>query len=210
MVSAGLLAVIAWVLAGLIWSIAVPGYNAPAGTPTDAELASPSRPAPSPSAEEPRLSGFARAAAFAPFGSTQTSDSQLIENAPETRLRLKLLGVLTYGPDSGSAIIAAGGDDAELYYVGDTIGDELATLQQVHVDRVILERDGRLETLRLPRSDELRCACRGAMSCGSPAARLTWNKRHQAPPARRPRHASADPAGSRSRSAPWTRCAPSR
>ncbi|MFO7808531.1 type II secretion system protein GspC [Guyparkeria sp.] len=156
LVSAGLLAAIAWLLAGLIWSWTVPGYTFQAGTAGSTQLAAPGRPDSPAVADAPRLSGFARAAEFSPFGSTQLIDSQVIENAPETRLRLDLLGILTYGPNGGSAIIAAGGSDAEIYQVGETIGDALATLHSVHVDRVILERDGRLETLRLPRNEELR------------------------------------------------------
>ena len=177
LVSAGLLAAIAWLLAGLFWSLTVPGYNLPPVPTGGAERAALDRPPPSPGADEPSPSGFGRAAEFSPFGSTQTNALQVIENAPETRLRLELIGVLTYGPDNGSAIIAAGGGDAELYHVGDTIGDELATLHQVHVDRVILERDGQLETLRLPRNDELPVGDgatateqRAARASGSPPA----------------------------------------
>jgi len=153
--SAGLLAAIAWLVAGLIWSIAVPGFNYDAGPTGQAELAFTSRPSPSATTGDPPQSGFARSAEFSPFGSAQVTEPKAIENAPETRLRLELLGVLVSGEDGGSAIISTGDGDVNLYYAGDSIGNQLATLHQVHADRVILERDGRLETLRLPRSEAL-------------------------------------------------------
>lgn len=160
--SAGLLAAIAWLVAGLIWSIAVPGYTYLPGATDNAELALPSRPDQSSPSDEPPRSGFARSAEFSPFGSAELTEPQAIENAPETRLRLELLGVLASGQGSGSAIISTGGADVELYHVGDTIGNQMATLHKVHVDRVILEREGRLETLRLPRGEELRARGGGA------------------------------------------------
>ncbi|OOC48661.1 type II secretion system protein GspC [Thioalkalivibrio versutus] len=174
--SAGLLAVTAWLIAGLVWSIAVPGYTYPSGTTVHAERATASRPAPSPGADAPTRSGFSRSAEFTPFGSPRQAGQQAIENAPETRLSLELLGVLATGQGNGSAIISAGRANVELYHVGDTIGNQLATLHQVHADRVILEREGRLETLRLPRGDELRVDGgrsdtdqRSSQTTGSPA-----------------------------------------
>ena len=160
--SAGLLAAIAWLLAGLIWSVTVPGYGYIPGTTGQAERASPSVPGTSAVTDDPPRSGFARSAEFSPFGSADPTETQAIENVPETRLNLELLGVLALGEGNGSAIISTGGSDVELYHVGDTVGNQLATLHQVHVDRVILERDGRLETLRLPRGDELRAGGSGA------------------------------------------------
>ncbi|AKJ94163.1 hypothetical protein TVD_01700 [Thioalkalivibrio versutus] len=154
--SAGLLAVTAWLIAGLVWSIAVPGYTYPSGTTVHAERAPASRPDPSAEADAPPRSGYTRSAAFSPFGTSREAAPQAVENAPETRLSLELLGVLATGQGNGSAIISAGGANVELYHVGDTIGNQLATLHQVRADRVILEREGRLETLRLPRGDELR------------------------------------------------------
>lgn len=74
--------------------------------------------------------------------------------APETRLRLRLVGLVTADtPDGGHAIIGEDSSPERLYAVGDTIGGSAARLHQIHVDRVILERDGGYETLRLPRAD---------------------------------------------------------
>lgn len=69
-------------------------------------------------------------------------------SAPDTRLRLDLLGV-TKGPtnDSSSAIIAPRGSEGEFYRVGDVVQGNVR-LAAVHQDRVILDTNGRLETLK--------------------------------------------------------------
>lgn len=73
--------------------------------------------------------------------------------APETQLNLSLRGVLATAEESvARAIIAAGDGDDKSYKVGDTIGSG-AILRAVYPDRVILERSGELETLRLPRDN---------------------------------------------------------
>ncbi|GEM_PF-135702 len=71
-------------------------------------------------------------------------------DAPETRLQLKLLGVFQTGEQGQSpgAIIAEQGDNGKLYRVGDRLPGN-ARLEQVHADRVILRRQGQLETLKL-------------------------------------------------------------
>ncbi|MDQ1362340.1 MAG: ral secretion pathway protein [Pseudomonadota bacterium] len=70
-------------------------------------------------------------------------------NAPETQMNLKLKGVLAGGAKIAFAIIAQGQGGAEEFYgLGDQVSG--AVLREVHADRVILERNGRFETLRLP------------------------------------------------------------
>ncbi len=69
--------------------------------------------------------------------------------APETKLKLELRGVIATGDEHGAAIIA---DDRkrEGYY---RVGDELpggVLLHEVFADKVILDRNGRYETLTLP------------------------------------------------------------
>lgn len=72
-------------------------------------------------------------------------------DAPETRLNLVLKGVLAADPmKNASAIIAKGKNGKEdIFGIGDRISG--ATIKEIYADRVILERNGRLETLRLPR-----------------------------------------------------------
>ena len=75
-----------------------------------------------------------------------------VENAPDTTLNLKLLGVLAGDKDYGYAIISSGGNKIKHYALGDDVPGG-ATLHAVFSDRVILERDIRMETLRLPRAN---------------------------------------------------------
>lgn len=69
-------------------------------------------------------------------------------DAPKTRLRLELLGVLA-GPKgkTSSAIIAPKGGTGEYYRVGDTVQGR-TKLAAVEADQVILDTNGKLETLK--------------------------------------------------------------
>jgi general secretion pathway protein C len=80
-----------------------------------------------------------------------TTTKQVVD-APETTLNLKLLGVLAGGKEYGYAIISSGGNKIKHYGLGDDVPGG-ATLHAVFSDRVILERDLRMETLRLPRAN---------------------------------------------------------
>jgi general secretion pathway protein C len=85
------------------------------------------------------------------FGRSQASTSGAPLDAPETALNLTLKGILAYGSERSSrALIADGSGKERPYGVGDDIPGG-ATLKAIHADRVILERSGRFETLRLER-----------------------------------------------------------
>jgi len=76
-------------------------------------------------------------------------------DAPDTKLKLVLRGV--YSSDdqgNGHAIIADPRGKEEQYSIGDTLPGN-AELSEVHADKVILQRGGRYETLRLPRDEKL-------------------------------------------------------
>lgn len=89
-----------------------------------------------------------RVSAWELFGPVQEQVATVVE-APETRLRLELLGVFQHPSDElASAIIAEQGKNGELYHVGDRLPGN-ATLERVYPDRVILMRAGRRETLRM-------------------------------------------------------------
>jgi general secretion pathway protein C len=69
---------------------------------------------------------------------------------PETQLRLVLRGVMASPDPRTATAIVADPDGHEDYY---TVGKELpggATLKEVHAQYIVLSRNGRLETLRLP------------------------------------------------------------
>lgn len=97
------------------------------------------------------LERLVKAELFGNYEPEATQPETAVEDAPETRLQLELLGV--YAADESSmsrAIIASKGQDAKIYAVGDTISRNV-TLHSVFADRVIISREGTLETLRMER-----------------------------------------------------------
>ncbi len=97
---------------------------------------------------------------------------------PETSLRLTLRGVYQGGGNDFAIIADAGGKD-ETYRVGDALPGG-ATLEEIHPDRVILKRNGRLETLKLPREGEAGRA--GRTIHGDARGRSTASGRLRVPP----------------------------
>ena len=88
------------------------------------------------------------------FGIAETKKAALsTDNAPETKLNLTLKGVLAAGKAAiASAIIARGSNGKEeIYGIDDKIPGGI-TLREIHPEHVILERQGRLETLRMQKS----------------------------------------------------------
>ncbi len=76
--------------------------------------------------------------------------SQDPANAPQSSANLVLAGTIaTQDPKRGIAIISDGGAPSKVFSVGERIGG--AALHSVYLDRVILDRNGALETLMLPR-----------------------------------------------------------
>ena len=72
-------------------------------------------------------------------------------DAPETRLKLTLRGVFASEDSSGGrAIVGDPQGKEENYAVGDPLPGG-AKLSEIYPDRIILERNGRFETLRLPK-----------------------------------------------------------
>ena len=81
----------------------------------------------------------------------QVATQQKIIDAPETRLRLNLKGVFAASNAAQAlAIISSSKDKDKTYHVGDKITGGVL-LHAVYTDRVILKRNGQLETLRLPK-----------------------------------------------------------
>jgi general secretion pathway protein C len=83
------------------------------------------------------------------FGIAENGRNQDPAQAPPTTANLLLAGTIATGdPKRGFAII--GGDNpSKVYSVGDAVGG--ASLHSVYLDHVILDRDGNLEKLVLPR-----------------------------------------------------------
>jgi len=108
------------------------------------------------------------------FGTASQDNAPAVvetENAPDTRLNLKLrAAVAATNSDSAHAIIADGSGNEKVYFVGNSIPGG-ASLHRVHADRVILNRGGVLETLRLPREFGGKAAAPAASRRTTPPAR---------------------------------------
>ena len=75
-----------------------------------------------------------------------------VEKAPETRLNLTLHGVFVgKKANEGSAIIGKKGGKQQFYQTGTKLSGGVS-LKEVHADHVVLERNGRQEILRFPKS----------------------------------------------------------
>lgn len=73
-----------------------------------------------------------------------------MEAAPDTRLSLTLIGILAGTPEQSLALIANANGEEKPYGIGDDVAPG-TSLQAIFTDRVILSRNGQLETLRLNR-----------------------------------------------------------
>jgi general secretion pathway protein C len=138
-VTAVLVVTIAYQLAGITWSL-VPG-----APPTLAPRTTASKPA-----EQP--TDLSKLTNSHLFGEARVEAAPVVEavDAPDTSLSLSLSGILAGGP-KGQAIIAANRGQEKTYHVGDSVDNaDGATLYSVEPDRVLLNRNGKLETLRLP------------------------------------------------------------
>lgn len=107
------------------------------------------------------------------FGVSERSISAQQSKAPETRLNLTLKGVLAAKPMSlGSAIIAQGRTGKEKTY---GVGDKLpggVKIKEIHPEYVVLERNGRLETLKLQKISGVT----GFNSTARPSSNLSSNR----------------------------------
>jgi general secretion pathway protein C len=139
MVVSGVLVVaIAAQLAAVVWQVLAP-------SPPTGPAAPAVGPGPAPGIN---VAGIVNAHLFGTALAPATGDPA---NAPATSLNLVLAGTIA-GPDpkSGWAIIGETAQAARVYATGATLPGG-AALREVYADRVILDRNGRLESLPLPR-----------------------------------------------------------
>ncbi|MDX9739574.1 MAG: type II secretion system protein GspC [Gammaproteobacteria bacterium] len=132
-----LLALLAVTLAGLTWRLLDPGDS----------VAPPVSPRAAPPAQ---AGGNWNLARWHLFGEAPVAGSVAapIETLPETRLNLVLRGVVA-GENGGAIIGTPNGNES--FYTIDARLPGGAVLREVYGDRVVLERSGQRETLRLPR-----------------------------------------------------------
>jgi general secretion pathway protein C len=148
-VSALLILALAWQAAKLTWAL-IPGVPADAPSPVVSPIAPEESAGTTPTIDITRImdSDLFGAVSSEPVEPVAVS----VLEAPETTLNLQLKATVadTLENRRGAAIIASGQVE-QTYTVSDVIeGAGGAQLHAIYNDRVILNRAGRLETLRLP------------------------------------------------------------
>ena len=150
-VSLLLVVLIAWQLARIIWML-VPGPAV--GDPVAAPVGQTSAPGLEDSSADVQAIASAHIFGIAtgdPEGVPQPVASET-ENLRETRLtNLSLKGTLAATPaESAVAIIADGNNEEKVYVIGDSVASG-ASLHAVYADRVVLNENGVLTNLKLPK-----------------------------------------------------------
>ncbi|WP_448213672.1 type II secretion system protein GspC [Colwellia sp. MEBiC06753] len=74
---------------------------------------------------------------------------EVVEEAPETKLNLKLSGVVASSESEFAAAIIENQGSQETYGIGEKINGTRASLEKVYADRVLIKQGGRMETLML-------------------------------------------------------------
>lgn len=135
-----LVVLLAQQLAGLIWTL-IPLPKSAAWTPA------PGFADPTPLKATLNPEALAGSHLFGQYQATATAAS--IANAPDTQLNFTLLGIFAGSVEKESiALIAKEGGEEGPFSIGDDVAPGV-NLQAIFLDRVILSRNGRLETLRL-------------------------------------------------------------
>ncbi|QZN90416.1 type II secretion system protein GspC [Idiomarina abyssalis] len=84
------------------------------------------------------------------FGAAERNDrSTNTRNAPKTSLNVRLIGVSASSNPERSAAIIQQGTKQQTYVIGENLGSSSVTVEEIHADRVILDNNGRLETLEM-------------------------------------------------------------
>ena len=83
------------------------------------------------------------------FGQADTSASSNRRDAPKTSLNIRLVGVSASSNTQRSAAIIEQAGQQQTYIVGDELGRSGVTVEEIYADRVLLDNNGRIETLQL-------------------------------------------------------------
>jgi general secretion pathway protein C len=136
---------LAWLLAGLSWLVLPEPEREALPQPVAAMPASERR--------QPRIDEREIAAwhVFGVAGEEKPAPTSAAVEAPDTSLKLTLRGVFA-SDEAGKAraIVGDPGGKEDHYAIGDPLPGG-AKLSEIYPDRIILERNGRYETLRLPK-----------------------------------------------------------
>lgn len=95
------------------------------------------------------INAIVNASLFGRYEASASTEQSLL-SAPETPLNLVLIGLLADDRAERSRALIAQGNEERAYAIGDDVARGVM-LQAIFPDRVILSRNGRLETLRLER-----------------------------------------------------------
>ncbi|RUO74582.1 type II secretion system protein GspC [Pseudidiomarina sediminum] len=144
LLTALLLIAAVWLFAKLTWQVMAPKVQPERG-PLAVSVSSSSSGA---------VSTMKRLAQFDLFGAAVTPE-QGAQNAPKTRLNVRLLGVSASNIQERSAAIIEKDRRQEVYVIGDSITGSRVTIEEIYADRVILNNNGVLETLELEGIGEL-------------------------------------------------------
>jgi general secretion pathway protein C len=146
-VTAVLVITIAYQLATITWTL-MP--QAPSVAPAARTAADPAAAGGRPAAD---LTSLTQSHLFGEATVQAVPVAQAIVDAPDTTLSLTLTGILSTSDEGlGQAIISSNRGQEKTYSVGDPVENaDDAKMHSVFADRVILDRGGRLETLRLPK-----------------------------------------------------------
>ena len=148
-VALALVIAIAWQIARLVWLL-IPGSDV-----GDAIIAPPAQitRAASSGAESVDVQRIADTHLFGEADREEiiVAPQEDHENLAETRLNLSLKGTIASGDqDTSIAIISDARNEEKIYMIRDTVAPG-ATLHAVYADRVVLNRGGTLEVLKLPK-----------------------------------------------------------
>jgi len=136
-VSVLLVVALAAQLAAVVWQVVAPSEPSMS---VEGPVAAPAR--------GPNVAGIVNAHLFGTAAQVASGDAA---TAPMTNLRLVLAGTLAGPePEQGWAIIGETAQNAKVYATGATVPGG-ARLKAVYADRAILDRNGKLESLPLPR-----------------------------------------------------------
>jgi general secretion pathway protein C len=150
MITLSLVFVIAWFASQLLWAI-LPlqtefdwGVRAPVSSSLSPVLSN---------VGDINYPAIAAAHIFGVPGAAPVIEQQTTD-APDTSLNLKLRGTIAAAdPTYAHAIIADGKGQDDVYFIKDKVPGG-TILEEIHPDRVILNRAGTLEALRLPKLSE--------------------------------------------------------
>ncbi|OEF29500.1 type II secretion system protein GspC [Vibrio rumoiensis 1S-45] len=139
-------ALIAWVIGALIWAILTPAPSVGKWSATAVSSNASSAP------QVSNISNLLSANLFGIYIHNQAQSAQkqqVAQDAPQTRLNLTLVGAVSSSNEQLSLAIIANQGKQATYGIGETIENTRATLKAVLIDRVIIQNQGRDETLML-------------------------------------------------------------